>query len=98
MRRAPPTWRSCRSGSGDSARSSRRRPMPTRSSVDYAVVRVVPRVARGEQINAGVILYCRTRDYLAARIAVDRGRLSAIEGNIDVDEIEEGLAMIPLIC
>jgi hypothetical protein len=72
--------------------------MPTRSSFDYAIVRVVPRVERGEQINVGVILYCRTRDFLAARIVLDRARLVALDGGIDVEEIERALALIPLIC
>ena len=36
--------------------------MPALSSFDYAVLRVVPRVERGEFINAGVILFCLERD------------------------------------
>ena len=43
--------------------------MHVRSSYDYAIVRVVPRVERGEFVNAGVILFCRTRRFLGARIA-----------------------------
>ena len=58
-RRAARTASSCRGGWRRHAPSSRRRRMPARSSFDYAVVRVVPRVERGERINAGVILYCR---------------------------------------
>ena len=49
--------------------------MPARSSFDYAIVRVVPRVERGEFVNAGVVLFCRTRRFLAARIELDRARL-----------------------
>jgi Protein of unknown function (DUF3037) len=72
--------------------------MPARSSFDYAIVRVVPRVERGEQINAGVILYCRARDFLGARIALDRARLLALDPAVDVDEVERALALIPLVC
>ena len=72
--------------------------MPGRSSFDYAVVRVVPRVERGERINTGVILYCRERDFLGARIALDRTRLLALDAGADVDEVERALALIPLVC
>jgi hypothetical protein len=50
----------------------------SRDPFQYAVVRVVPRVERGEFVNAGVILYCRPRRYLAARIALDERRLAAV--------------------
>jgi len=66
-------------------------------SFDYAIVRVVPRVERGEQINAGVILSCPTRDYLAARIALDAARLRALWPTTDVAEVELALASIPKI-
>ena len=72
--------------------------MPTRSSFDYAVVRVVPRVERGEFVNAGVILHSRTLGFLGARIALDRARLAALDPSVDFDEVERALALIPLIC
>src|SRR5437879_6432979 len=72
--------------------------MPTRSTFDYAVVRVVPRVERGECINAGVILYCRTLGFLGARMALDHARLLALEPAADLDEVEAALALIPLVC
>ena len=66
---------------------------------DYAVVRVVPRVDRDEFINAGVILYCRSLDFLAARIWLDRARLAALypDATADLDPIERALAVIPRI-
>ena len=67
------------------------------SSFDYAVVRVVPRVERGEQINAGVIVSCPTESFLAARIALDVVRLRALSPSTYVDEVEAALALIPLI-
>jgi len=72
--------------------------MPTRSSFDYAVVRVVPRVERGERINAGVILYCRAHGFLGARLALDRQRLRALDPAVDLDAVEAALALIPLVC
>ena len=69
-------------------------------SFDYAVVRVVPRVERDEFINAGVILYCRGLDFLGARIALDRARLTALwpAAADDLDTIEAALSLVPRIC
>jgi hypothetical protein len=69
-------------------------------SFDYAVVRVVPRVDRDEFINAGVILYCRGLDFLGARIALDRARLTALfpAAAADIDTIEDALSLVPRIC
>ncbi|MGB0388030.1 MAG: DUF3037 domain-containing protein [Ardenticatenaceae bacterium] len=72
--------------------------MPTRNSYDYAIIRVVPRVEREEFINVGVILFCRTRRYLDARIELDRKRLIALAPDIDPSEIQQHLDLIPLIC
>jgi hypothetical protein len=68
-----------------------------RDTFDYAIVRVVPRVERGEQINVGAIVYCRTKSYLEARIALDRDRLRALDPSIDLAAVEEALALIPLV-
>ncbi len=72
--------------------------MPAHTSFDYAVVRVVPRVEREEFINAGVILFCRTRRFLDARVALDAGRLAALAPSLDPTELEQHLALIPLVC
>lgn len=67
------------------------------NTYDYAIVRVVPRVERGEQINAGVILSCPTASFLAAEIAFDPARLAALSPDTDVAEVEAALAVIPWI-
>jgi hypothetical protein len=72
--------------------------MRARSSYDYAIVRVVPRVERGEFVNAGVILFCRTRRFLAARIELNAGRLAALAPQLDITEVNRHLATIPLVC
>ncbi len=72
-----------------------------RHSFDHAVVRVVPRVERGEFLNAGVILYCRALDYLAARVRLDRARLAAFApaaAELDIDALDRALALIPRLC
>jgi hypothetical protein len=58
-------------------------PEPPRNAFQYAIVRVVPRVERGECLNVGVILLCRPRRFLAARIALDTGRLAAFASDLD---------------
>jgi hypothetical protein len=72
--------------------------VPALSSFDYAVVRVVPRVERGESLNAGVILFCLERDFLQARIEVDEPRLRALWPETDLDLIRQHLETIPRIC
>lgn len=72
--------------------------MPELHTYDYAIVRVVPRVERGEFINAGIILYCGSADVLSARIELDEQRLLALEPALDLDAIKVSLAAIPAIC
>jgi hypothetical protein len=72
--------------------------VPETVSYDYAVIRVVPRVDREEFLNAGVILFCSARSYLAAGLALDEARLRALDSSIDVDTVRAHLAAIPAIC
>jgi hypothetical protein len=65
---------------------------------DYAVVRVVPRVERGEFVNVGVILSCPDADFLAAGIELDEVRLRALAPEIDIDAVRANLAIIPRVC
>jgi Protein of unknown function (DUF3037) len=69
-----------------------------RQKYDYAIVRVVPRVERGEHMNAGVVLYCRGLGVLAARIELDRARLEALAPGVDMESVERALAVVPLVC
>ena len=65
---------------------------------DYAIIRVVPRVERGEMINVGVVLSCPAVDYLDAGVDVDEPRLRALDETLDIDAIRAHLASIPAIC
>ena len=69
-----------------------------RYGFEYAVLRVVPRVDRGEMINAGVLLYCQPLHYLAARVALDSRRLLAIDPAADIASIERALAAVLQVC
>jgi hypothetical protein len=60
----------------------------------YAIIRVVPRVERGECLNAGVVLLCRPKRFLAARVGLDLARLQALAPGVDQTTIEEHLVAI----
>lgn len=72
--------------------------MPVPSSFDYAVVRVVPRVERGEFINAGVIVFCLEHRFLEARVQMDEARLKALWPEVDIELVRKHLEAIPKIC
>jgi Protein of unknown function (DUF3037) len=72
--------------------------VPAEVTYDYAIVRVVPRVERGEQVNVGVILSCADSDFLDARIEVDEARLQAVDPAIDLEVVRASLRLIPAIC
>ena len=72
--------------------------MPTLSSYDYAFIRVVPRADRGEFVNVGVILYCRTQRYLNAQVELDEKRILALNPGQDIAELKRHLELIPRIC
>ena len=61
---------------------------------EYAVLRVVPRVERGESINAGVLVWCKQLGYLGARAHLDRDRLLALDPGADVDAVERALRAV----
>jgi hypothetical protein len=72
--------------------------VPADYTYDYAIIRVVPRVDRGEQMNVGVILSCVDSDFIDARIALDEARLRALDPSADVEAIRAGLSMIEKVC
>ena len=72
-------------------------PEPPRNAFQYAIVRVLPRVERGECLNVGVILLCRPRRYLGARIALDEARLAAFAPDLDPATIRPHLDAIERI-
>ena len=65
---------------------------------DYAVIRVVPRVERGEFVNAGIILSCDVERILLASIELDEKALLAIDSRVDLDLVGSALRSIPAIC
>ncbi len=72
-------------------------PARPRSPFAYAIVRVVPRVERGEAFNAGIILYCRPRRFLRAVVHLDADVLRALAPGCDPEAVREHLDVIPRI-
>jgi hypothetical protein len=72
--------------------------VPAHPSFEYAVVRIVPHVDREEFINAGVVLFCEARDFLAARVELDEARLLALAPDADVALVRRHLDAVPRIC
>ena len=70
---------------------------PPRNAFQYAIVRVLPRVERGESLNVGIILLCRSKRYLAARIALDERRLAALAPDLHPATIRPHLEAIERI-
>jgi hypothetical protein len=67
------------------------------SPFQYAIVRVVPRVERGECINAGVVLFCRPRRFLAAAVRLDEERLRALAPDVDLAAVRGHLEALERI-
>jgi len=72
-------------------------PERPRNAFQYSIIRVLPRVERGESLNVGVVLLCRPARFLGARIALDEGRLAAFAPNLDPASIRPHLDAIERI-
>ena len=68
--------------------------MPGREDFQYAIVRVVPHVERGECLNAGVVLFCRRLGFLGARTALDEAALAALAPDCEADDVRAHLATL----
>lgn len=71
---------------------------PELHGYEYALLRVVPRVERGECLNAGVVLYCRTLEHLSAVVTLDRARLHALDPGADAEAVEHALSAVVDVC
>ena len=71
-----------------------------RDAFEYAVLRVAPRVERGELVNVGVVLFCRTRRFLGARVQLGERQAAALHAlapDVDLDAVRAHLASIQAI-
>lgn len=65
---------------------------------EYALIRALPRVERGEAVNIGVIVYCQKLDYLAARTRLDGARVLALDPDADLPGIGAALDAYAGVC
>ena len=65
---------------------------------EYALLRVVPRVERGEFINAGVVLHCPEKNFLGARVHLEPERLAALDPSFDQARVLAHLETARLVC
>lgn len=65
---------------------------------DYALIRVLPHVERGECINAGVVVCSTARGFLKARIELDEARLLALDPAADTPTVSAALDAFVRIC
>jgi hypothetical protein len=72
--------------------------MPTTSSYNYAIIRIVPLVERGECINIGVILFCRTQRFLDMLIHFDQQRVSTFAPTLDLSLVQQQIEALVRVC
>lgn len=72
-------------------------PAAPRSPYQYAIIRVVPHVERGEALNVGVVLLCRSMAFVGATTALDEDRLRAVAPDADPGSIRPHLEAIERI-
>lgn len=68
------------------------------SPFEYALLRVVPRVERGEFVNAGVVLYCQEKRFLEAAVHLDPERLRALDPRLDLAAVRAHLEAARRVC
>ena len=68
------------------------------SPFEYALLRVVPRVERGEFVNAGVVLYCQEKRFLEAAVHLDPERLRALDPGLDLEAVRAHLEAAGRVC
>jgi hypothetical protein len=65
---------------------------------EYALVRVVPRIDRGEFVNAGVILYSKTYKFLRVQTDLNEQRLLALAPDVDLPAVRAALRAFGRAC
>lgn len=57
----------------------------------WTILRVVPRVERGERINVGAAVFCRRARYLGLAFDLDEARLRALDPQLDLEALRRQL-------
>jgi len=72
--------------------------VPEQHTYDYAVIRAVPRVERGEFVNVGVIVWCAPLRYLKAKMLIDKKKIRALDPQADIDALQAAAAAMVTTC
>jgi DUF3037 family protein len=68
--------------------------VPDAEAFQYALLRAVPSLPRGEALNVGVVLYSPRHRFLEARTILDPERLRLLDPDLDLDAVRAHLALI----
>ncbi|MDL4771579.1 MULTISPECIES: DUF3037 domain-containing protein [Thermomonosporaceae] len=77
---------------------SERGALPREQLFEYAALRVMPRIERGEVMNVGVVVYCRALEFLGCRTRVDPERLLALDPGLDLEGVRTALKGVAALC
>jgi hypothetical protein len=68
--------------------------VPGAEAFQYALLRAVPSLPRGEALNVGVVLYAPRHRFLEARTVLDPERLRLLDPDLDLDAVRAHLTLI----
>lgn len=71
--------------------------MPNKEVYEFAIIRIMPKIERGECINVGVIVFSKKKNYIGIKFGIDTDRLTAFSKDLDIAEIKEYLDAWELI-
>jgi hypothetical protein len=74
------------------------RPSTGISVYEYALLRVVPSIERGEMVNVGVIVYCQVKDFLGCRTEITEPRVLALDPRLDLGGVRNALKAVDSLC
>lgn len=72
--------------------------MSDKVTYEFAIIRLVPKVERGECLNVGVILFSKSKRFLDMKYQVDCNRIQAFSPKVDCEEIEDYLKTWAMVC
>lgn len=72
--------------------------MPEKHLYEYAIIRFVPRVERGEYINVGVVLYCKSLKFLDFNFNPNEAKIKVLFADTDFEEVYKHLDSFQKIC
>jgi hypothetical protein len=68
--------------------------VPDAETFQYALLRAVPSLPRGEALNVGVVFYSPRHHFLEARTTLDPERLRLLDPDLDLDAVRAHLTLI----